>query len=102
MEAETRKPAAAPRARAQKTAKHAHGLRVLEDISAITARSEDLQETLQRVVEVVAGRVGTDVCSRYSLHPRGQGLTLQGPVGRDPNAIVQRTPRTAAGRPGRP
>ena len=87
MEAETRKPAAAPRARAQKTAKHAHGLRVLEDISAITARSEDLQETLQRVVEVVAERVGTDVCSLYILDPRAQRLTLWATVGLDRNSI---------------
>src|SRR5436190_1539496 len=87
MEAETRKPAAAPRARAQKAAKHAHGLTVLEDISAITARSEDLQETLQRVVEVVAERVGTDVCSLYILDPRAQRLTLWATVGLDRNSI---------------
>src|SRR5213592_3904605 len=87
MEAETRKPAAAPRRRAQKVAKHAHGLTVLEDISAITARSEDLQETLQRVVEVVAERVGTDVCSLYILDPRAQRLTLWATVGLDRNSI---------------
>jgi len=87
MEAETRKPAAAPRRRAQRAAKHAHGLTVLEDISAITARSEDLQETLQRVVEVVAERVGTDVCSLYILDPRAQRLTLWATVGLDRNSI---------------
>src|SRR5213596_1566927 len=87
MEAETRKPAAAPRRRAQKVAKHAHGLTVLEDISAITARSEDLQETLQRVVEVVAERVRTDVCSLYILDPRAQRLTLWATVGLDRNSI---------------
>jgi len=87
MEAETRKPAAAPRRRARKVAKHAHGLTVLEDISAITARSEDLQETLQRVVEVVAERVGTDVCSLYILDPRAQRLTLWATVGLDRNSI---------------
>src|SRR5438128_877319 len=87
MEAETRKPAAAPRRRAQRAVKHAHGLTVLEDISAITARSEDLQETLQRVVEVVAERVGTDVCSLYILDPRAQRLTLWATVGLDRNSI---------------
>src|SRR5207245_237489 len=87
MEAETRKPAASPRRRAPKVAKHAHGLTVLEDISAITARSEDLQETLERVVEVVAERVGTDVCSLYILDPRAQRLTLWATVGLDRNSI---------------
>jgi phosphotransferase system enzyme I (PtsP) len=80
MEAETRKPAA--RARRAKTAtSRAHGFRILEDISAITARSEDLQETLQRVVEVVAERANTDVCSLYILDPRAQRLTLWATTG---------------------
>src|SRR3989475_1201828 len=88
MEAETRKkPAAAPRRRAQRAAKRAHGLTVLEDISAIAARSEDLREPLQRVVEVVAERVGTDVCSLYILDPRAQRLTLWATVGLDRNSI---------------
>src|SRR2546426_5706162 len=87
MEAETRKPATAQRRRAERAAKRAHGLTVLEDISAITARSEDLQETLQRVVEVVAERVGTDVCSLYILDPRAQRLTLWATVGLDRNSI---------------
>src|SRR5207302_325353 len=82
-----RAPPAAPRRRARKVAKHAHGLTVLEDISAITARSEDLQETLERVVEVVAERVGTDVCSLYILDPRAQRLTLWATVGLDRNSI---------------
>jgi phosphotransferase system enzyme I (PtsP) len=80
MEAETRKPAA--RARRAKTAtSRGHGFRILEDISAITARSEDLQETLQRVVEVVAERANTDVCSLYILDPRAQRLTLWATTG---------------------
>src|SRR3989449_8381933 len=87
MEAETRKPAATARRRGPKVPKRAHGLTVLEDISAITARSEDLQETLQRVVEVVAERVGTDVCSLYILDPRAQRLTLWATVGLDRNSI---------------
>src|SRR5207247_127808 len=86
MEAETRRQARARR-RAEKTAKRAHGLTVLEDISAITARSEDLQETLQRIVEVVAERVGTDVCSLYILDPRAQRLTLWATIGLDRGSI---------------
>ena len=60
MEAETRKPVSGARRR-PKTRGRAHGFTLLVDIGAITARSEDLQETLQRVVEVVAERANTDV-----------------------------------------
>src|SRR5499425_2862282 len=87
MEAETRKPAAESRRRDAKAGSRSHGFKVLEDISAITARSEDLQETLQRIVEVVAERVGTDVCSLYILDPRAQRLTLWATVGLDRNSI---------------
>src|SRR2546426_12595562 len=87
MEAENRKPAADARRRVSKKTARAQGFTVLEDIGAITARSEDLQETLQRVVEVVAERVGTDVCSLYILDPRAQRLTLWATVGLDRNSI---------------
>ena len=60
---------------------------VLEDLSAITARSEDLQETLQRIVEVVAARTATDVCSLYLLDPRMQRLTLWATTGLDRAAV---------------
>lgn len=58
-----------------------HGLMLLEDINAIAARSEDLRETLQRIVEVVAERMGTEVCSLYILDPRAQRLTLWATTG---------------------
>jgi phosphotransferase system enzyme I (PtsP) len=85
MEAETRKPAGARGASRRRG--RAHGFSVLEDISAITARSEDLQETLQRIVEVVAERASTDVCSLYILDPRAQRLTLWATTGLDRSAI---------------
>src|SRR5262245_5656457 len=87
MEAETRKPAAEPRRRETKAGRRGHGFKVLEDISAITARSEDLQETLQRIVEVVAERAGTDVCSLYILDPRAQRLTLWATTGLAPGSV---------------
>src|SRR5215470_7080897 len=87
MEAETRKPAAEPRRRETKAGRRSQGFKVLEDISALTARSEDLQETLQRIVEVVAERAGTDVCSLYILDPRAQRLTLWATTGLAPSAI---------------
>jgi len=86
MEAEPRKPAAEARRRDQKPGR-SHGFKVLEDISAITARSEDLQETLQRIVEVVAERAGTDVCSLYILDQRAQRLTLWATTGLAPSSV---------------
>src|SRR5215471_1127073 len=86
MEAETRKPAAESRRREAKGSR-SHGFKVLEDINAITARSEDLQETLQRIVEVVAERAGTDVCSLYILDQRAQRLTLWATTGLAPSSV---------------
>src|SRR5690349_22495643 len=87
MEAEPRKPAAEARRRDPKPGSRSHGFKVLEDISAITARSEDLQETLQRIVEVVAERAGTDVCSLYILDQRAQRLTLWATTGLAPSSV---------------
>src|SRR5262245_31024084 len=87
MEAESRKPAAESRRRAAKPRSGTPGFRVLEDISGSTARSEDLQETLQRIVEVVAERMSTEVCSLYILDPRAQRLTLWATTGLERSAV---------------
>jgi len=100
MEAEPRKPAAESRARSAKSRGRTHGLRVLEDISAITARSEDVQEALQRIVEVVAQRVGTDVCSLYILDPRAQRLTLWATIGLAPSSVGKVTMNVEEGLTG--
>ncbi len=64
-----------------------HGFTVLEDVSAITERSEDLGDTLQRIVEVIARRTSTDVCSIYLLEPRVQRLTLEATTGLERSAV---------------
>ena len=64
-----------------------HTLRVLEDVSAIAADSADLESTLQRVVESIAERTHTDVCSLYTLDPRMQRLTLWATTGLDRGAV---------------
>src|SRR3989304_2831949 len=84
MDTEGRR-SAAPR-RATKP-RRSPGFKVLEDISAIIARSEDLQETLQRIVEVVAERAATDVCSLYILDPRAPRLTLWATTGLERSAV---------------
>src|SRR5207247_11313551 len=86
MGAETREPGTRARRRDAK-ARRSHGFKVLEDISALTARSEDLQETLQRIVEVVAERASTDVCSLYILDARAQRFTLWATTGLEPSSI---------------
>lgn len=52
------------------------GLRTLEDISALILHSHDLQETLDNIVNLVAKRMATDVCSIYLLDEDGETLRL--------------------------
>ncbi|GFO60432.1 phosphoenolpyruvate--protein phosphotransferase [Geomonas silvestris] len=52
------------------------GLRTLEDISALILQSHDLQETLANIVNLVAKRMATDVCSIYLLEEDGETLRL--------------------------
>jgi phosphotransferase system, enzyme I, PtsP len=86
MEAEKRKPSNGRR-RTAKPGSQRHGFSILENISEITARSEDLQEALQQIVEVVAQRASTDVCSLYILDQRAQRLTLWATTGLERSAI---------------
>src|SRR5262249_56303524 len=64
-----------------------HGFTVLEAVTAASEHSEDLQETLQHIVEVIARRTSTDVCSIYLLEPRVQRLTLRASTGLDRGAV---------------
>jgi phosphotransferase system, enzyme I, PtsP len=52
------------------------GLRTLEDISALILHSHDLQETLDNIVNLVAKRMFSDVCSIYLLEEDGETLRL--------------------------
>lgn len=52
------------------------GLRTLEDISALILHSHDLQETLDNIVNLVAKRMDSDVCSIYLLEEDGETLRL--------------------------
>jgi phosphotransferase system, enzyme I, PtsP len=52
------------------------GLRTLEDISALILQSHDLQETLNNIVNLVAKRLASDVCSIYLLEEDGETLKL--------------------------
>ncbi|TSK09059.1 MAG: phosphoenolpyruvate--protein phosphotransferase [Geobacter sp.] len=52
------------------------GLRTLEDISALILQSHDLQETLDNIVNLVAKRMSSEVCSIYLLEEDGETLRL--------------------------
>lgn len=60
---------------------HTIGLRTLEDISSIILHSHDLQETLDNIVNIVAKRMRTDVCSIYLLEQDGETLVLKATKG---------------------
>lgn len=60
---------------------------MLEDVSTIIAHSHDLQETLQSIVQTVAERMGTEVCSLYLFDPKTQRLTLWATTGLDHSTV---------------
>ncbi len=63
------------------------GLRILEDISGLILHSHDLLETLDNIVNLVARRMNTDVCSIYLLEDDGETLTLQATKGLSKSSI---------------
>jgi phosphotransferase system enzyme I (PtsP) len=75
-------------AKAKPTRREAYpGLVILEDISALISHSHDLQETLNRLVEIVAERMETEVCSLYILEPKKNRLTLWATTGLEEEAV---------------
>ena len=62
-------------------------LTLLEDVSAIIARSHDLRDTLNEITRAVADRVEAEVCSLYILDQKEQQLTLWATTGLDHSAI---------------
>jgi phosphotransferase system enzyme I (PtsP) len=63
------------------------GLRVLEHVTEATTGGGELSEVLQRVVEEIARRTDSDVCSVYLLDPRAARLTLSATTGLDRSAV---------------
>ena len=76
------------------------GLRTLEDISDIILHSHNLQETLNNIVELVAGRMSTDVCSIYLLEEESRKLRLMASKGLPPESIGNVTMGTDEGLTG--
>ncbi len=63
------------------------GLSTLQDISAIILQSHDLTETITNIVDLVAQRAQSDVCSLYLLEDDQKTLTLRATKGLDKAAI---------------
>jgi phosphotransferase system, enzyme I, PtsP len=76
------------------------GLRTLEDISALILHSHDLQETLDNIVNLVAKRMQSDVCSIYLLEDDGETLRLQASRGLSKSSVGRITMKTSEGLTG--
>ena len=100
MTVETRKDAGEPRRKAKGKSRRAVGLRVLADVTAISADTEDLNDRLQRFVELIARVSETDVCSIYLLDERTQTLRLAATAGLDRSAIGRVTMHVGEGLTG--
>ena len=76
------------------------GLRTLEDISGLILHSHDLQETLNNIVNLVAKRMGVDVCSIYLLEDDGETLSLKASKGLSRGSVGKVTMKTSEGLTG--
>ncbi len=76
------------------------GLRTLEDISTLILQSHDLQETLDNIVNLVAKRMQSDVCSIYLLGDDGETLTLKATKGLSRGSVGKITMKTSEGLTG--
>src|SRR5210317_2605341 len=83
-----------------RTAKSKIGVTTLEDISTLILQSHDLDETLRNIVNLVARRMHTDVCSIYLLDEDNETLRLQASKGLSRKAVGKVTLRIGEGLTG--
>jgi phosphotransferase system enzyme I (PtsP) len=76
------------------------GLRTLEDISGLILHSHDLHETLDNIVNLVAKRMGVDVCSIYLLEDDGETLRLKASKGLSRGSVGKVSMKTSEGLTG--
>ncbi len=76
---------------------HSIGLRTLEDISSIILHSHDLHETLDNIVNIVAKRMKSDLCSIYLLEDDGETLVLKATKGLAKSAVGRISMKTSEG-----
>src|SRR5512134_1070770 len=76
------------------------GVATLEDIGRLILHSHDLDGTLRNVVDLVARRAGTDVCSVYLLAEDGETLELRASHGLAKRAVGKVSLKIAEGLTG--
>ena len=76
------------------------GLRTLEDISGLILHSHDLHETLDNIVNLVAKRMGVNVCSIYLLEDDGETLRLNASKGLSRSSVGKVAMKTSEGLTG--
>jgi phosphotransferase system enzyme I (PtsP) len=76
------------------------GLRTLEDISGLILHSHDLNETLDNIVNLVAKRMGVEVCSIYLLEDDGETLRLKASKGLSRGSVGKVVMKTSEGLTG--
>ncbi len=76
------------------------GLRTLEDISGLILHSHDLQETLNNIVNLVAKRMASNVCSIYLLEDDGETLMLKATKGLSKGSAGKISMKTSEGLTG--
>lgn len=60
---------------------------LLQDLDALFSRSQGLQTTLQEITQIIAQRMGADVCSVYLLDAKQERLTLWATTGLERSAV---------------
>ena len=73
------------------------GVTTLEDISALILQSHDLNETLRNIVNLIAKRMRSDVCSIYLLDADNTTLRLQASKGLSKRAVGKVTMQVCPG-----
>ena len=75
-------------------------LATLEDISTLINHSQNLQDTLKSIVNIVAKRMETEVCSLYTLDRQKNRLTLWATMGLDADSVGKVTMGVSEGLSG--
>jgi phosphotransferase system enzyme I (PtsP) len=73
----------------KKDHRHLNLLCDIGELSALLAGSENIENFLQRIVEMVARHMNADVCSIYLLDEKSNELVLKATLGLNPEAVGQ-------------
>jgi phosphotransferase system enzyme I (PtsP) len=71
----------------QKDRHHIHLLCDISELIVLLSGSEDIENFLQRMIEMVARHMDADVCSIYLYEEKSKELVLKATIGLNPGAI---------------